>query len=242
MAKHDFELTHAPNVAPEWTEAFIVEARLRDLTGAQIGDALAEVNAHVVDSGQSARDAFGDPRAYAAELATSAAPVVEGHMARTLVPVGLQVVGMVLGLSAAAHLGSGEPFELGWGLLSSLLFILLVIAAMGLWSASFLRIMTEKVWVLGVFVLVGTAAIIGAAFLPGVVATFPVGWAIGVAVLFLAVGTFLHVGPWKDAVAADEIVGPDGTKARSARGAAWVSVLMVPAATVVLGVVFALLG
>ena len=54
-----FERAHAPHVDPEWTNAFIVEARLANLNGTTIGDALAEIDAHVVSSGESAKAAFG---------------------------------------------------------------------------------------------------------------------------------------------------------------------------------------
>ena len=62
---HALERTHAPHVDPEWTNAFIVEARLANLDGTTIGDALAEIDAHVVSSGESAKATFGDPRSYA---------------------------------------------------------------------------------------------------------------------------------------------------------------------------------
>ena len=34
-----FERAHAPHVDPEWTNAFIAEARLANLNGTTIGDA-----------------------------------------------------------------------------------------------------------------------------------------------------------------------------------------------------------
>ena len=49
-----------------WRDAFVLELRLRDVPGPQIGDALAEVDAHCADSGQSPQEAFGDPVHYAA--------------------------------------------------------------------------------------------------------------------------------------------------------------------------------
>lgn len=242
MAKHSFERTYAPHVDPAWTEAFILEARLRDLSGAQIGDALAEVDAHVVDAGEPAHEAFGNPKTYAAELATSASPVVEQHFGRTLIPVGLQVVGMMLALTAAAHLGDGAPFELDGGFLASLVFILLVIAAVGVWSSAVLRVLLERLWVGALFMLVALAVIVAAAFLPGVAATMHVGWPLAIAAILLVAGTLLQLGPWRRAVEADEIVAPDGTRARATRAAGLGSALMIPVATLVLGTAFALLG
>lgn len=58
----------APHVEPDWVEAMLLELRLQGVSGERIGAALAEVEAHVVDSGQNAQEAFGDPVAYARSL------------------------------------------------------------------------------------------------------------------------------------------------------------------------------
>jgi hypothetical protein len=49
----------------EWRDAFVTELRLREVPGTQIGEALAEVDAHCTDSGQTPAEAFGDPVEYA---------------------------------------------------------------------------------------------------------------------------------------------------------------------------------
>lgn len=51
-----------------WIELFILELRMRRVSGAAIGDAVASVRELLADSGQSAEDAFGSPREYAALL------------------------------------------------------------------------------------------------------------------------------------------------------------------------------
>ncbi len=53
----------------EWRHAFLLRLRLRDVPGARIGEALAEVETHCADGGQTAHEAFGDPVAYADALA-----------------------------------------------------------------------------------------------------------------------------------------------------------------------------
>src|SRR5215470_17402220 len=53
----------------EWSDNFARAARRRLLPGSQIGEVLAEVDAHCADSGQSRPEAFGDPVAYAETLA-----------------------------------------------------------------------------------------------------------------------------------------------------------------------------
>lgn len=81
----------APSVDKSWRDDFLVELRLLDVPGPQIGDALMTVETHVAESGESAQEAFGDARAYARELVPGVAST-----ARQLSPV--FVVGNLLGL------------------------------------------------------------------------------------------------------------------------------------------------
>lgn len=102
--------TLAPHVDPDWTEALVLELRLRDVPGDAIGDVLTEIDAHVVDSGTSAQDAFGDATRYAEELAeTAARPVPDDP--RDMVPYALGAAGFVAalnGLGAWLRSGSGS--------------------------------------------------------------------------------------------------------------------------------------
>ena len=45
--------THTPHVEQDWAEAFLLELRLRGVGGRRIGAALAEVEAHCAESGES---------------------------------------------------------------------------------------------------------------------------------------------------------------------------------------------
>ncbi|MFT4294553.1 MAG: hypothetical protein QM582_03975 [Micropruina sp.] len=95
----------APHVEPGWVEGMLLELRLQGVSGEQIGAALAEVEAHVVDSGQGAQEAFGDPVEYARSLGLPPSP--EQSRAATLkssVPVLIQLFGMVC-VSAAMPWG-----------------------------------------------------------------------------------------------------------------------------------------
>lgn len=58
--------TTATNQA--WIDDFILALRLRSVRGDAIGDAVAVVRAHLADSGESAAEAFGNARTYAASL------------------------------------------------------------------------------------------------------------------------------------------------------------------------------
>lgn len=52
----------------KWFDEFIIELRLRDVSGEGIGDHVATVKEFVADTGQSPEVAFGSPRDYAASL------------------------------------------------------------------------------------------------------------------------------------------------------------------------------
>ncbi|MFI8413825.1 hypothetical protein ACIGB6_15325 [Paeniglutamicibacter gangotriensis] len=54
-----------------WTEEFSHELRLRQVSGEEINEAISTVDEHLNDSKQSASDAFGNPRDYAASLGLS---------------------------------------------------------------------------------------------------------------------------------------------------------------------------
>ncbi len=86
----------APHVEPDWVEAMLLELRLQGVSGERIGAALAEVEAHVVDSGQNADEAFGDPVEYARSLGLPPEP--EQSRAATLkavAPTLIQLFGLI---------------------------------------------------------------------------------------------------------------------------------------------------
>ncbi|NYI41003.1 hypothetical protein [Demequina lutea] len=49
-----------------YTKELIYELRLRDIPGDVIGDAVAQVESHIADTGEDPADAFGSPPDYAA--------------------------------------------------------------------------------------------------------------------------------------------------------------------------------
>lgn len=59
---------HAAHVDLAWAHGLILELRLRGASGADIGAARAEVEAHMAERGGDVRAAFGDPQEYAAAL------------------------------------------------------------------------------------------------------------------------------------------------------------------------------
>lgn len=62
----------SPNILgqwPQWRDKLVLELRSRDVPGAAIGEILAEVEAHLQESGESPEVAFGDARTYAGQRA-----------------------------------------------------------------------------------------------------------------------------------------------------------------------------
>ncbi len=94
--RYTIERRHAPHVDPRWAEALLLELRLQGVAGARIGAVLAEVDAHVVDSGETAQEAFGDPVAYARSLDLPEDPAQSSSsIGRTVAASAVQTVGML---------------------------------------------------------------------------------------------------------------------------------------------------
>lgn len=52
----------------KWLNELVLELRIQNITGAAIGDTVAEVEAHLAETAEAPREAFGTPREYAATL------------------------------------------------------------------------------------------------------------------------------------------------------------------------------
>jgi hypothetical protein len=57
------------SAAQAWSDDLLLALRMREVPGARIGEVLAEVQSHVAETGEDPRQAFGEPRAYADEVA-----------------------------------------------------------------------------------------------------------------------------------------------------------------------------
>lgn len=99
-----------PPLTDEWLDEFVVQARLYDVPGPRIGDALAEIDAHCAESGQSPEDAFGDPRSYAQTLAQSQSATATTGGLRLSCMAGLMTVGAVGGIACAME-GASAVFR-----------------------------------------------------------------------------------------------------------------------------------
>src|SRR5665648_326162 len=128
--RYTLEREVAPHVEPEWAEAMLLELRLLGVDGARIGAALAEVDSHCVESGQSAEDAFGEPVAYARRLELPAEDDVSPRtLIRSAVPTLVQVLGMLLLLPSFAAWREDTAMEVTAGMLVSLGLLLLRLSA-----------------------------------------------------------------------------------------------------------------
>ncbi|WP_293781170.1 hypothetical protein [uncultured Aeromicrobium sp.] len=127
----NIEARLAPDLDRSWAEEFILEARLRDVPGERIGDALMEVNAHCRDAGETAWQAFGDPASYAREIAAGQ-PVERTRWLHLLGPTMVQVVGVVLTLSGMGAWMSDATVTVTWGMVTMLALICLEIVTLAL--------------------------------------------------------------------------------------------------------------
>lgn len=153
----------APHVETAWADAFVVELRLRDVPGDAIGDALAEVETHVVDAGTSAGEAFGDPTRYAVQIAETAARP-EADDRRAMVPIALGGAALVVTMDGVVAWSGDGTVDVTGGtvvLVVAMLTVPFVLQRHGtpllrhLLASSFWRIWLLSMAVVGALVGVG---------------------------------------------------------------------------------------
>lgn len=199
--------THTPHVEPDWVEAFLLELRLRGVDGRRIGAALAEVEAHCAESGESAGDAFGNPTTYAVELAPTVT-AEPSSVRRELVSSALGLGGMLTTLAAVGAWQAGTRVELTAGAVGVLLLVLVGTALIVRYAERLLRAVVRRWWV----AVVGATAPIAlfvAILLVGrqTLLTVPVLPALGVGLLLLTANTILAL---RSPDMGDPVVGPEG--------------------------------
>lgn len=194
-----------PHVGHGWREAFVIEQRLADVPGDGIGDALATVDAHCAESGESAAEAFGDPVAYARSLQPGPQHG-SGISART-------ALGLVLGLAAlflvpravdAWVAGTGVGVSAGDLVALSLCFVLVgVVLARPVPVLGWIMRHQGTAFVLPFVVLI--AMIVPQALWRDVLAEPAWSAVLGVGVLLLVLNVILT---WPDLTTADPIRDP----------------------------------
>lgn len=155
-----------PHVDREWAEHVITELAIRDVSGADIGAAMLEVESHMAERGGDVREAFGDPKAYAAALELPDT----GKLSRSQwTVVWLPAILMFAGMSVLLN---GVLALLGGGGLSltpvGIVLVVLVVGAVAFVRFNLLRLMVEHPVLCGVvlFVLIGSLGAL-ASLVPG---------------------------------------------------------------------------
>lgn len=107
-----------PSLDRSWADAAMHELIARGASSAAIGDALATADAHCADSGESAGEAFGDPRAYAASVPLSGDRLAHEQLGDYLAAARPSIVGLVGMMLAFRVLDSqlgGTLVPVTWG-------------------------------------------------------------------------------------------------------------------------------
>ena len=143
----------------KWLEEMTLELRLQNVPGVVIGDARASVEAHCADSGESAQEAFGDPREYARSLSVSSPknPTVVKPRLGLVLPIAAGITGafLVPPIVRALHEGAANA-SVSWGVIASLALLGVLV-----WLAmKMLRPMIEN-WLVGVVFLGGGVVALG---------------------------------------------------------------------------------
>ncbi|MDO5502064.1 MAG: hypothetical protein Q4G67_02710 [Actinomycetia bacterium] len=136
----------APHLEKDWRDSFIIEARLKGVPGNVIGDALVTADSHVVESGESAHQAFGDPKVYARETAaaTPTKGLGMGIPPLSIVAVLAGLFGMFAFVSAVEAWYAGTAVTITAGTLAGLGVLLALVAASVMWSEQVLRVAVER--------------------------------------------------------------------------------------------------
>lgn len=85
----------------KYRDELILALRLRDISGARVGEVIAEVEAHVAETGEDPVQAFGPPKEYAAKVAaeldtSTGKPSKLRTVVGTLIVGGLTYVGVTM--------------------------------------------------------------------------------------------------------------------------------------------------
>lgn len=114
-------------VPPRWRDELVLTLRLRDVSGAQIGDAVAHVESYCAESGETAHEAFGDAREYARSLPFDAPLPSSTFLPLShLLRLGVSLAGMFVTVEAVSGWVSEETPSLTLGVLAAVGVVVLV--------------------------------------------------------------------------------------------------------------------
>lgn len=137
------ERTLAPHVDVAWVDPFMVHLSRAAVDGSQTVAALAVVEAHCAETGESPYAAFGEPITYAQSLGLETVPgIIRARRLLVIyrsIPIIVRVVGTALVLLGVVALQQGDEVVFSNGLLVALGLFLLVVVALARSAAPLMR-------------------------------------------------------------------------------------------------------
>lgn len=224
--------TTTTHIDPAWRDRFLLEQRLADRSGEQIGDALATVDAHCAESGESAEEAFGDPAAYSRSLVGEAVGPPTRIAPRTVVGIASGLLALLTVPRAVEAWVEGSEVSVSGGDLAGALVVALLATALFRWPTPVLSWVLRRpangiIGVFGVLILL----IIPMALLRDPLLT--TGWApllaVGLVLLVLSV-----VLPWSDLSGQDPVRDPRAGAAATPSALGWFTAFLFPLLTVIM--------
>lgn len=143
----------------KWLDELTVELRLRNVTGAAIGDTLASVQEFVADSGQAPLAEFGSAQEYANTLDLPTAPA--GETRKAIVRAAFGIVGFIVFNSTIGPWATGGRLDLNLPQLLLMMVPFALVAALPLYLLQGIK----NLWPLFLAISVGMASALLAAFL-----------------------------------------------------------------------------
>ncbi|WP_372697103.1 hypothetical protein [Arthrobacter sp. JSM 101049] len=205
-----------------WIDELTLALRLRNVRGDAIGDAIAVVRGHLADSGEHAREAFGDPRSYATQFGLPTAPAVRPTDPVVMGPA-VSLPGLLVFVSAVSALFDGVAFDISLPQLLLYLVPLAVVLALP-W---YFDVAVRHLWVFAVAFSLAVLAATGSAFLAperghAALVSWPPGW-----VALVSGAVLLAASAWAvlDALqsGSDAITEPSGQGHRPAGRGHWLA-------------------
>ena len=231
----------------QWCDDFVLELRMRDVPGAVIGDHLAEVEAHCVESGESPAEAFGPATDYARRLDTETEPGRVGGSWTVGALAAGKVIALIVGTSAAFPWVRGEELTYNGVQLASLAVVLIVLLSLPL----LVRLLIERPWRVGLPLIV-VGALAGAGSAAGGRLDLPTVLSLPAAVVTLGLFVVVLVMSWAEYRVlggegdGDPVISPltppDAVQPRRRRWPILLPALLVPIAYVMLTAVTFALG
>lgn len=198
----------------KWVDQFVIELRLNDVSGAQIGDELTTVFSHCQETGESPEEAFGSSKDYARSLGYQSIPK-RGENLEIVMPMLLQAFLLFVFTYSMRAITAEHNFMLNgvvlgcWvGALAVILVMLLVLKP---------RVLMEKPWtlIIGSMVACGlgvAGAVASRQDLPLVINTPALPVAVSSGVLLLIATAWAVRTNLKNTETDDALVSPLDTK------------------------------